>query len=171
VIDNLPTLSGQFLCAFTALDKTLITNATRKSYGVNCTTPRTDLLPSIPQGQRKLTYLRIVHSVVMNLRMHAYVEHKRGIAGARSDSSTAWNFVLDYNGLLPALSPTVEAFPNPFSWEKARGSVVGWGTMLQAMALGSIELLTEISTRNLPKGKERPACKTDSLPAIYDPIV
>jgi len=53
LIENLPTLSGQFLCAFTALDKTLITNATRKSYGVNCTTPRTDLLPSIPQGQRK----------------------------------------------------------------------------------------------------------------------
>jgi plexin A len=52
VIENLPTLSGQFLCAFTALDKTLITNATRKPYGVNCTTPRTDLLPSIPQGQR-----------------------------------------------------------------------------------------------------------------------
>ncbi|XP_059489451.1 plexin-A2 isoform X1 [Neocloeon triangulifer] len=51
VIENLPTLSGQFLCAFSALDKTLITNATRKSYGVNCTTPRTDLLPSIPQGQ------------------------------------------------------------------------------------------------------------------------
>ncbi|PSN58484.1 hypothetical protein C0J52_00769, partial [Blattella germanica] len=55
VIDNLPTLSGQFLCAFTALDKTLITNATRKSYGVNCTTPRTDLLPSIPQGQHHFT--------------------------------------------------------------------------------------------------------------------
>jgi plexin A len=53
LIENLPTLSGQFLCAFTALDKTLITNATRKSYGVNCTTPRTDLLPSIPQGQRE----------------------------------------------------------------------------------------------------------------------
>uniref|UniRef100_A0A1B6CQ54 Sema domain-containing protein n=1 Tax=Clastoptera arizonana TaxID=38151 RepID=A0A1B6CQ54_9HEMI len=55
VIDNLPTLSGQFLCAFTALDKTLITNATRKPYGVNCTTPRTDLLPSIPSGQHHFT--------------------------------------------------------------------------------------------------------------------
>ncbi|XP_017783638.1 PREDICTED: plexin A3 [Nicrophorus vespilloides] len=54
-IDNLPTLSGQFLCAFTALDKTLITNATKKSYGVNCTTPRTDSLPSIPQGQHHFT--------------------------------------------------------------------------------------------------------------------
>lgn len=55
VIENLPTLSGQFLCAFSALDKTLITNATRKSYGVNCTTPRTDLLPSIPQAQHHFT--------------------------------------------------------------------------------------------------------------------
>lgn len=55
VIDNLPTLPGRFSCAFTALDKTLITNATRKPYGVNCTTPRTDSLPSIPPGQRKFT--------------------------------------------------------------------------------------------------------------------
>ena len=55
VIENLPTLSGQFLCAFSALDKTLITNASRKSYGVNCTTPRTDLLPSIPPGRHHFT--------------------------------------------------------------------------------------------------------------------
>ncbi|XP_046596582.1 plexin-A4 isoform X1 [Neodiprion lecontei] len=55
VIENLPTLPGQFLCAFSALDKTLITNATRKSYGVNCTTPRTDLLPSIPQAEHHFT--------------------------------------------------------------------------------------------------------------------
>lgn len=55
VIENLPTLSGQFLCAFSTLDKTLITNASRKSFGVNCTTPRTDLLPSIPQGQHHFT--------------------------------------------------------------------------------------------------------------------
>ncbi|XP_008204796.2 plexin-A4 [Nasonia vitripennis] len=54
-IENLPSLPGQFLCAFSALDKTLITNATRKSYGVNCTTPRTDLLPPIPQGQHHFT--------------------------------------------------------------------------------------------------------------------
>ncbi|CAH1158754.1 unnamed protein product [Phyllotreta striolata] len=55
VIDNLPTLQGHFLCAFTALDKTLITNATRKGSGVNCTTPRTDSLPSIPPGQHHFT--------------------------------------------------------------------------------------------------------------------
>ncbi|KAF9803702.1 hypothetical protein SFRURICE_012001 [Spodoptera frugiperda] len=55
LIENLPTLNGQFLCAFTALDRTLTTNATRKPYGVNCTTPRTDTLPSIPTGQHHFT--------------------------------------------------------------------------------------------------------------------
>uniref|UniRef100_A0A224XGD6 Putative plexins functional semaphorin receptor n=1 Tax=Panstrongylus lignarius TaxID=156445 RepID=A0A224XGD6_9HEMI len=58
VIENLPSLNGQFLCAFTALDKTLTTKATRKpngASGVNCTTPRTDLLPSIPPGQHHFT--------------------------------------------------------------------------------------------------------------------
>ncbi|KAF6215982.1 hypothetical protein GE061_000319 [Apolygus lucorum] len=58
VIENLPSLDGQFICAFTALDKTLVTKATRKpngASGVNCTTPRTDLLPSIPPGQHHFT--------------------------------------------------------------------------------------------------------------------
>jgi hypothetical protein len=39
------------------------------------------------------------------------------------------------------------------------------------MALGSIQPLTEMSTRNLPGGKERPARKADNLTAIYEPIV
>ncbi|KAL1129886.1 hypothetical protein AAG570_012830, partial [Ranatra chinensis] len=58
VIENLPSLPGQFLCAFNAMDRTLITNATRKASGasgVNCTTPPTDLLPSIPPGQHHFT--------------------------------------------------------------------------------------------------------------------
>lgn len=55
VIENLPTLSGQFVCAFTALDKTLLSPAIRKPYGVNCTTPRTDQLPPIPSGQHHFT--------------------------------------------------------------------------------------------------------------------
>jgi hypothetical protein len=65
-------------------------------------------------------------------------------------------------------------------WRGARGSVVGWGTVLQAgrsrvrfpmplkffnwpnpssrtMALGPTQPLTEMSTRNLPGGKGRPA--------------
>jgi hypothetical protein len=72
----------------------------------------------------------------------------------------------------------------------ARSSIVGWGTMLQAvrsrvrvpmklldffnwpnpsgriMALGSTQPLTEMSTRNLPEGKGRPARKADNLTAI-----
>jgi hypothetical protein len=73
----------------------------------------------------------------------------------------------------------------------ACGSIVGWGTMLQArrspvqvpnevdffnlpnpssrtMALVSTEPLTELSTRNLPGGKKRPECRTDSLATMYE---
>jgi hypothetical protein len=39
------------------------------------------------------------------------------------------------------------------------------------MALGSTQPLTEMSTRNLTGGKWWLACKTDSLTAIYEPIV
>jgi hypothetical protein len=39
------------------------------------------------------------------------------------------------------------------------------------MALGSIQSLTEMSTRNLPGGKGRPARKPDNLIAISKPIV
>jgi hypothetical protein len=39
------------------------------------------------------------------------------------------------------------------------------------MALGSTQPLTEMSTRNLPGGKGRPAHKTDNFTAIYEPIV
>jgi hypothetical protein len=73
--------------------------------------------------------------------------------------------------------------------------IVGWGTTLQAgrsrvrvpmrplyffswpnptsrtIALGSTQPLKEMSTRNLPEGKGRPALKTDNLTAIYEPIV
>jgi hypothetical protein len=76
----------------------------------------------------------------------------------------------------------------------ARGSVAGWGTILQAgrspvripdeveilnlpnpssrtMALVSTQALTEMSTRNLPGGKKRPARRADNLAAIYEPNV
>eukprot|EP00096_Caligus_rogercresseyi_P001343 TRINITY_DN1211_c0_g2_i1.p1 TRINITY_DN1211_c0_g2~~TRINITY_DN1211_c0_g2_i1.p1 ORF type:complete len:1044 (+),score=347.68 TRINITY_DN1211_c0_g2_i1:181-3132(+) len=56
-IDNLPSLSGQFLCVFAALGKTLITNATLSSNGVTCTTPRNDLLPLIPANEHHFTSL------------------------------------------------------------------------------------------------------------------
>jgi hypothetical protein len=39
------------------------------------------------------------------------------------------------------------------------------------MTLGSTQPLTEMSTRNLPGGKGRPACKDDNLTAICEPIV
>jgi hypothetical protein len=38
------------------------------------------------------------------------------------------------------------------------------------MALGSTETLTEMSTRNIPEGKERPARKVDNVTAICEPI-
>jgi hypothetical protein len=39
------------------------------------------------------------------------------------------------------------------------------------MALGSTQPLTEMSTRNLPGGKKRPARRADNLAAIYKPNV
>jgi hypothetical protein len=41
----------------------------------------------------------------------------------------------------------------------------------RTMALVSTQPLTEMSTRNIPGGKERSARKTDSLTAICEPIV
>jgi hypothetical protein len=38
-------------------------------------------------------------------------------------------------------------------------------------ALGSTQPLTEMSTRNLPRGKGRPVRKADKLTAICEPIV
>jgi hypothetical protein len=39
------------------------------------------------------------------------------------------------------------------------------------MALGSTQPLTEMSTRNLPGIKKRPARRADNLAAIYEPYV
>jgi hypothetical protein len=41
----------------------------------------------------------------------------------------------------------------------------------RTMALGSTQPLTEMSTRNLPGGKERPVRRADNLAAIYEPNV
>lgn len=55
VIDHLPNLKEHLVCAFTTKEKVIVTNATRNGNIVNCTTPRTDLLPQIEQGKRKFT--------------------------------------------------------------------------------------------------------------------
>jgi hypothetical protein len=39
------------------------------------------------------------------------------------------------------------------------------------MALRSTQPITEMSTKNLPGGKGRPARKADNLTAIYEPII
>jgi hypothetical protein len=39
------------------------------------------------------------------------------------------------------------------------------------MALGSTQPVTEMSTRDLPEGKKRPARRADILTAIYEPNV
>jgi hypothetical protein len=41
----------------------------------------------------------------------------------------------------------------------------------RTMALGSTHPLTEMSTRNIPRGKERRARKADNLTANCEPIV
>jgi hypothetical protein len=41
-------------------------------------------------------------------------------------------------------------------------------TSSRNMALGSTQPLTEMSTRNLPGGKKRPARRADNLAAVYD---
>jgi hypothetical protein len=41
----------------------------------------------------------------------------------------------------------------------------------RTMALGSTQPLIEMSTRNLPGGKGRPARKADNVTAICEPIV
>jgi hypothetical protein len=41
----------------------------------------------------------------------------------------------------------------------------------RTMALGSTQPLTKMNTRNLPKGRGRPARKADILTTIYEPIV
>jgi hypothetical protein len=49
-----------------------------------------------------------------------------------------------------------------FSWPNPSSRIV---------ALGSTEPLTEMSTRNIPWGKNRLARKADNLTAVYEPIV
>jgi hypothetical protein len=41
----------------------------------------------------------------------------------------------------------------------------------RTMALGSTQPQTEMSTRNLPRSKGRPACEADNLTVICEPTV
>jgi hypothetical protein len=70
--------------------------------------------------------------------------------------------------------------PNPAPWKclikkfRKNIGIVCRRTILlfsRTMALGSTQSLIEISTRNLPGGKGRPARKADNLTAICEPIV
>jgi hypothetical protein len=45
-----------------------------------------------------------------------------------------------------------------------------WNGYLLLLALGSIQPLTEVSTRNVPEGKGWPECKADNFTAISEPI-
>jgi hypothetical protein len=48
---------------------------------------------------------------------------------------------------------------------------VDFSIHLILLALWSTQPLTEMSTRNLPGGKKRPARRVDNLAAIYEPNV
>ncbi|CAG0913869.1 unnamed protein product [Notodromas monacha] len=54
-IDNLPLLGRDYVCAFTAMGKTITTNATRSDKFIKCPTPRNDLLPVLNHGQHFFT--------------------------------------------------------------------------------------------------------------------
>jgi hypothetical protein len=55
--------------------------------------------------------------------------------------------------------------------EKVIGYFNWYNSCSRTMALGSAKHLTEMSTRNLPGGKGRPARKADILTDICEPIV
>lgn len=54
VIENLPSVEGQFLCGFTSQGRTEITTASRSLSGVACATPPTDSLPSLGANSHDL---------------------------------------------------------------------------------------------------------------------
>jgi hypothetical protein len=94
--------------------------------------------------------------------------------------------MITLNSLLTLINLTLTKLPA----RVARGSVVSGGWKVtgsisdevigvfnlpnpssRTVALGSTQRLTEMSTRNLPGGKGRPACKTDNLTAFCEPII
>lgn len=68
MIDNLPSVEGSLQCVFSAMSKDLTTDAKRTAQGVSCTTPRNDMLPDIPQNERKSKDLSLnEHSINLGL--------------------------------------------------------------------------------------------------------
>jgi hypothetical protein len=111
-----------------------------------------------------------------------------------SSAKILYDFRFSHAGYMPCpfSLPAFDQLTNSF-WG-VRGSVVGWGTMLQAgrspvrvpdevhflnipnpssrtMTLGSTQPLREMSNRNLPAGKKQPARRDDNLAAICEPNV
>jgi hypothetical protein len=116
------------------------------------------------------------------------------------DISPIWTSITteaekNYSSIQDRLSGKIVFFMLILFRKGARGSVVGWGPMLQAgrprvrfsmrslsffnlpnpsshnMALGLTQPLTEISTRKIPGGKGWWVCKADNLTAICKLIV
>jgi hypothetical protein len=115
-----------------------------------------------------LSCIVYVHHTPFRLRLHVHSELMSDflswfITNKTADAFTSSNISV---GVL------LQQFYSSFLLG-ARGSVVGSGTVLQAALRpwGRLKPLTEMSTRNLPGGKKRPARKDDNLTAICDPIV
>jgi hypothetical protein len=91
---------------------------------------------------RRLSKFYSIFVNVCTTRQHSWLRHY----------STSWKIT----GSIPDEVIGFFNLPNPSS---------------RTMALGSTQPLTEMSTRNLPGGKKRPARKVDNLTAICEPIV
>jgi hypothetical protein len=91
---------------------------------------------------------------------------------------------LDHNHFLPDLfqfishHPTLNGIDAVTSRKVASSisdQVIGFFNLpnppSRTMTVGSTQPLTEMSTRNLPGGKRRPARKADNLTAICEPTV
>jgi hypothetical protein len=139
-----------------------------------------------------------IHQLKTNQKIHFSIQRPYPVPGEIQRTSSLPIFLKSVSMLSSHLRRS-DLLRSPFGFFDynslcIRGSVVAWGTMLQAgrsrvrfrmrslnffnwpnpssrtVALGSTQPLTEVSTRNLPGGKGRPALKAD-VTAICEPIV